>query len=144
MAGSLASNPERRRLIRILGWVVFLGAVAIAFRYLVIELRPVAELCESTGAPWWCDIRETIIRVFYSDSIGILSFGMAIVAVLLGSRPSGRLWAIAAVTFAAPSIVLYSADYAAPGLLLGLVMLVRGLLRSPGALPNSAGAREGQ
>lgn len=133
----LTAEPtdKRRLLLSVLASAAGLCALAIAFRYLVIERQPIAELCEAAGAPWWCAIREGIIVTFYSDAVGIVSLLMALLALLLGGRPSGRFWAIAAIIWAAPSIVLYSADYAAPAVLLALVMLVRDLLRAPGARP---------
>jgi hypothetical protein len=125
-SASVASAPDRRLLYRTLGWAIFLCVVAIAFRYLVIELQLVAALCEEGGGPWWCAIRESIIRTFYSDAVGIMSLGMGIVALLLGGRASAQQWAIAAIIWAAPSIVIYSADYATPAFLLGLIRLLRG------------------
>ena len=125
-AASIVSAPDRRLLVRVLGWAAFLCAVAIAFRYLVIEFQPVAAICEESGAPWWCAVREAIIHIFYSDMVGITSLGMGIVALLLSGKSAGPVWAIAAVIWAAPSIVLYSADYAAPAFLLGLIRLLRG------------------
>lgn len=119
-------DTRQRRVVRVLIWAGALCAIAIAFRYLVIELRPVAEFCEDSGAPWWCAIREAIIRIFWSDLVGMMSLGMGIVALLLGGRQAGSVWAIAAIIWAAPSIVLYSADYAAPAFLLGLIRLIRG------------------
>ena len=125
-AAGVVSAPDRRLLIRVLAWAGFLCAVAIAFRYLVIELQPVAAICEESGAPWWCAVREAVIVTFYSDMVGIMSLGMGLVALLLGGRSAGPVWAIAAVIWAAPSIVLYSADFAAPAFLLGLIRLLRG------------------
>ncbi len=133
MSASVVSAPERRLLSGVLASAAGLCALAIGFRYLIIERQPIAEFCEAAGAPWWCAIREGIIVTFYSDMVGIMSLVMGLLALLLGGRPSGRFWAIAAIIWAAPSIVLYSADYAAPAFLLGLVMLVRDLLRAPGA-----------
>ncbi len=126
MSASVAAIPERRLLVRVLGWAAFLCALAMAVRYLVIELQPVAQLCEASGPPWWCGAREAIIQIFYSDAIGMLSLGLGGVALLLGGRPSGAIWAIAAIVLAAPSIVLYSADFATPAFLLGLLRLLRG------------------
>lgn len=126
MSAGVAAVPERRLLVRVLGWAAFLCALAMAMRYLVIELQPVALLCEAASPPWWCGVREAIIQIFYSDAIGIMSLCMGGVALLLGGRPSGVMWAIAAIIWAAPSIVLYSADFATPAFLLGLLRLLRG------------------
>lgn len=122
----VSAATERRVLVRVLGWAAFLCAIAIAFRYLVIELQPVAAMCEGGGGPWWCAIREAVIQIFYSDLVGIMSLAMGLIALLLGGKSSGPIWAIAAIIWAAPSIVLYSADYATPAFVLGLIRLLRG------------------
>ena len=126
MATSLVAAPsDQRRLIRVLAWAACLCALAIAFRHLVIEFQPVASLCMESTVPWWCGIREFVIQTFYSDAVGIMSLGMGLAALLLGGRRTGYIWAIAAIIWASPSIVLYSADYAVPAFLLGLLRLLR-------------------
>lgn len=126
MATSLiAASYDRGRLIRVLAWAAGLCAMAIAFRFLVIEFQPVATLCLESTPPWWCAVRETVIRTFYSDAVGMISLGFGFVALLLGRRPADWILAIAAVITAAPSIVLYSADFAVPAFLLGLLRLLR-------------------
>lgn len=125
MSASVAAAPERRLLFRVLACAGALCAIAIAFRYLIIERQAIAEFCEAGGLPWWCAIREGIIVTFYSDAVGIVSLAMAVLALLLYGRLSGRFWSIAAIVWAAPSIVLYSADYAVPAFLMGLIRLLR-------------------
>ena len=122
----VAASYDRRRLIRVLAWAGGLCAVAIAFRFLVIEYQPVATICLESSPPWWCAVREAIIKTFNSDAVGMISLGLGLVALLLGRRPADAIFAIAAVILAAPSIVLYSADFAVPALLLGLLRLLRG------------------
>lgn len=135
MSASVSPGPERRLLFGVLGCAAGLCAIAIAFRYLIIERQAIAEMCEAAGAPGWCQVREGIIVTFYSDTIGVVSLLMALLALVLSGRIGGRFWAIAAIVWSAPSIVLYSADYAVPAFLLALIMLVRDLLRAPGARP---------
>ena len=126
MATSLVAAPsDQRRLVRVLSWSAGLCALAIAFRFLVIEFQPVATLCLESTPPWWCPIRETVIKTFYSDAVGMISLGFGFVALLLGRRPADGILAIIAVITAAPSIVLYSADFAVPAFLLGLLRLLR-------------------
>lgn len=126
-AVSAVAAPDRRVLVRTLVAAAILCALSIAFRYLVIEFQPVALLCEGGGVtPWWCGVREAVITIFYSDAVGMMSLGMGLVALLLGGRRTGAVWAVAAIIWASPAIVLYSADYAAPAFLLGLIRLLRG------------------
>ena len=124
IARRIAAPADRRLLRLVLTWAAALCLLALAFRFLVIEFQPVASYCLVEGAPWWCAIRQAIIQTFYSDGVGIISLAMSFVA-LFGSRPYGPMWAIAAIVLAAPSIVLYSADYAVPAFLLGLIRLLR-------------------
>jgi hypothetical protein len=91
MTAGVAAVPERRLLVRVLKWAAFLCALAMAIRYLVIELQPVALLCEASSPPWWCGVREAIIQIFYSDAVGIMSLCMGGVALLLGGRPTASL-----------------------------------------------------
>lgn len=115
----------RRSTWKLFYWAVGLCALAIAFRYLVIEFRPVATLCETDAPPFWCGIRQIIITVFYSDAIGIASLAAALLAFLLYSQRGSRFIAMLAVLLGAPAIVLYSADVAVPGFLIGMLRLLR-------------------
>ena len=123
-ARRIAAPADRRLLRKVLSWAAALFLLALAFRNLVIEFQPVASFCLVNGVPWWCGVRQAIIQTFYSDGVGIISLCLGLVA-LFGSRPYGPMWAIATIVLAAPSIVLYSADYAVPAFLLGLIRLLR-------------------
>ena len=124
-ARRIAAPADRRLLRLVLTWAAFLCLLALAFRHLVIEFQPVAEICMVNDVPWWCAFRQAVIQTFYSDGIGIISLCLGLVA-LFGSRTYGPMWAIATIVLASPSIVLYSADYAVPAFLLGLIRLLRG------------------
>jgi hypothetical protein len=115
----------RRTTWKLFYWAVALCALAIAFRYLVIEFRPVATLCDVDAPPFWCGIRQLIITVFYSDAIGAASLAAALLAFLLYRQRGSRFIASLAVLLGAPAIVLYSADIAVPGFLIGLLRLLR-------------------
>ena len=123
-APGIAAPADRRLLRRVLAWAAGLCLIALAFRHLAIEFPPVAGLCLVTDAPWWCAIRQAIIQTFYSDGVGFISLVLGFVA-LFGGRTQGPMWAIATIVLAAPSIVLYSADYAVPAFLMGLIRLLR-------------------
>jgi hypothetical protein len=126
MSASVDSPSGRRSLRRGLIWAGVICALMIAFKYLVVEQPAVSALCESDAPAWWCTIREMIIRLFYPRIPGIASLVCGIIALLLGGHRTARRWAVAAVILAAPSIVLWGADYAAPGFVLGLIRLLRG------------------
>jgi hypothetical protein len=115
----------QRSTWRVFCWAVGLCALAIAFRYLVIELRPVAAMCEADAPPFWCAIRQSIITVFYSDAIGSASLAAAVLSFVLYLQRGSRFIAVLAVLLGAPAIVLYSADIAVPGFLIGMLRLLR-------------------
>jgi hypothetical protein len=125
-AASTMPRPDRRLLYRTLAVAVFLCAIAFAIRYLLIELPSTVAICDGGGAPWWCGAREAIVQVFYNDIVGIMSLVLGLFALLLGGRSVATVLAVAAIISAAPSIVLYSTDYATPAFLLGLIRLLRG------------------
>lgn len=106
-------------------WAMGLCVLALAFRYLVIELKPVASLCEAAVPPFWCAGRELIITVFYSDAIGIASLIAAVLSFVLYRQRGSRFIAALAVLLGAPAIVLYSADVAVPGFIIGMLRLLR-------------------
>ncbi|HEY4135169.1 MAG TPA: hypothetical protein VGO34_08125 [Alphaproteobacteria bacterium] len=125
---SIATLPAglfRRSPWTIFFWAVGLCLLAIAFRYLVIELRPVALMCEVVSPPWWCTVRQFIIDLFYSDAIGSSSLAVAVLSFVLYRQRGSRFLATIAVLIGAPAIALYSADVAVPGFLIGLLRLMR-------------------
>ncbi len=119
------ATSVRRPIWQVLGWSIGLCLLAVAFRYLVIEWRPVSSLCDVASPPFWCAIRHVLIDIFYSDVIAIGSLAAAVLAFALYRQPVSRLIAIAAMISASPSIVLYGADFAAPAFLLALLRLLR-------------------
>jgi hypothetical protein len=126
MPASVDSFPERRFLRRVLICAGVICALMIAFKYLVVEQPAISALCESDAPAWWCTIRDLTIRLFYPRIPGIASLVCGVIALLLGGHQSARWWSVAAILLAAPSIVLWGADYAAPGFILGLIRLLRG------------------
>jgi hypothetical protein len=115
----------RRSVIRVLCWALAICALALAFKYLVVERQALAVICESAAPEWWCEIRESIILVFYQDIPAIASLALAIVALLMDGRRSARILSVTAIILAAPAIVLWGADYAAPAFVIGLLRLLR-------------------
>ncbi len=115
----------RRPIWLALGCSIALCSLAVAFRYLVIEWRPVASLCEAAIPPFWCAIREVLIEVFYSDAIAIASLAAAVLAFMLYRQRGSRMIAMVAMILGSPSIVLYGADLAVPAFLLALLRLLR-------------------
>lgn len=126
----MSVGMEEVTAVRRSTWTVLLGAtalclLAIAFRYLVIEFRPVSSLCEVDVPPAWCAAREFVIDLFYSDSVGIASLVAALLAFVLYRQRGSRFLACVATIIAAPAIVLYSADVAVPALLIGALRILR-------------------
>ena len=112
---------------------VWLGLAAVlagaaALRFLLIEPHEVGHLCLQGDAPWWCLVREGTVSAFRSQAFGWLSLAAGCWAWW---RESAR-WAAAAMLVGAAGLMLYNTNLAAPGVLLGIVMLAKG------ARPRSA------
>lgn len=97
-----------------------LGA-AMALRYQVIEPSAVGLLCAAGAGPWWCGLRAVAIGLFGSGAIGLASLGAGIFAHLLDRRGL----ALVALLAGAAGLVLYNADAAAAGAVIGLLRAVR-------------------
>jgi hypothetical protein len=109
---------------RVLSWIYFAaGVLALAFllRYALIEPHSIGIACGEDAAPWWCAPRQAIVLMhawFVWGWLGLLGGVLALVF--------GWGWALR-IGFAMSlmGLVLYNADYAAPGLVLTLLRLPR-------------------
>lgn len=96
-------------------------AGAMAVRYLVVEPASVGLLCDPGTGPWWCSLRAAIVVLFGSGVLGFLSLASGLLAHLLDWRGL----AVLALVAGAAGLVLYNADTAAAGFVIGLLRAVR-------------------
>jgi hypothetical protein len=96
-------------------------AAAMALRYQVMEPSAVGLMCDAGSGPWWCSLRALFIGLFGSGMIGLVSLGTAIFAHLFDRRGL----ALIALLAGAAGLVLYNADAAAAGTVIGLLRAVR-------------------
>ncbi|MFN4283398.1 MAG: hypothetical protein ACK4NA_12245 [Alphaproteobacteria bacterium] len=120
-----AVTPIGRSTWRLFAAAVALCLIAVAFRYLVVEWRPVALQCDVAVPPVWCAARHFVIELFYSDVVGIASLAGAALSLLLYRQRGSRFIAAVALLLGAPAVVLYSADEAVPAVLLAMLRLLR-------------------
>ena len=93
----------------------------MAFRYQVVEPSAVGLVCDAGTGPWWCVLRAAVIALFASSLLGLASLAAGILAHALDKR---GLAAIALIAGAA-GLVLFNADTAAAGTVIGLLRAVR-------------------
>lgn len=96
-------------------------AAAMAIRYQVVEPASVGLLCDPGTGPWWCGLRAAVVMLFGSGALGLLSLGSGLLAHLLDWRGL----AVLALVAGAAGLVLYNADTAAVGFVIGLLRAVR-------------------
>jgi hypothetical protein len=96
-------------------------AAALVFRYQVVEPSAVGLLCDPGTGPWWCALRAAVIGLFGSGLIGLAS----VVAGVLAHALDRRWLALVALLAGAAGLVLYNADAAAAGFVIGLLRAVR-------------------
>lgn len=94
---------------------------AMAFRYEVVEPSAVGLVCDAGTGPWWCALRGLGIGLFTNSLLGLGSLAAGLLAHLFDRR---GLAAVALVLGAA-GLVLYNADAAAAGAVIGLLRAVR-------------------
>ncbi len=97
-----------------------LGA-AMALRYRVVEPASVGLLCDPGTGPWWCQLRAAVVMLFGSGALGLLSLATGILSHFLDWRGM----AVLALAAGAAGLVLYNADTAAVGFVVGLLRAVR-------------------
>lgn len=96
-------------------------AGAMAIRYLMVEPAAVGLLCDPGTGPWWCGLRAAVVMLFGSGVLGLLSLAAAVLAHLMNRRDLALL----ALVAGAAGLVLYNADTAAAGFVIGLLRAVR-------------------
>ena len=96
-------------------------AAAMALRYQVVEPAAIGPLCGPGTGPSWCGLRALVIAVFGLGALGLLSLGAALASHFM----AGRGLALVALVAGAAGLVLYNADAAAAGFVIGLLRVVR-------------------
>ncbi|GAA0600153.1 hypothetical protein [Caenispirillum bisanense] len=112
---------SRIQLMKVAAAVAAVLAVALLARFLMVEPRGASLMCASEQAAWWCPLRSALVPVFQWYVFGIVS----VVAGLVGLVFGGRAWGVAALCAGAAGLVLYNAEPAAVGFVLGLIVVTR-------------------
>lgn len=112
----------RPALIRSLVWGAVAGGLAALVRYRLIQLDYFRNTCDVDVMPSWCWPRYVIIWSFNNYVFAIVSVALGVWALL---QPFRRSVALGAVVFGAVGLVLYNAEPASLGLVLGLIALAR-------------------
>lgn len=112
---------SRNQLMKIAAAVAVVLALALAARFLMVEPRGASLMCASDQAAWWCPLRSGLVVVFQWWVFGVVS----VVAGLVGLIFGGRGWGVAALLAGAAGLVLYNAEPAAVGFVLGLIVVMR-------------------
>ncbi len=101
--------------------VLLTVAAAMGLRYQLVEPAAVGLLCDPGTGPWWCSLRAVAIGLFGSGLIGLAS----VVAAVLAHALDRRGLALVALVTGAAGLVLYNADAAAAGFVIGLLRAIR-------------------
>ena len=97
------------------------GISAALVRYLFIEPAELAHVCDGSGGPGWCGLRQAIVLAFYSYGLGYAALAATVLA-LIWKHPAAAC-AAAALGFIA--LIMYCYEAGALALLLGCLRLVR-------------------
>jgi hypothetical protein len=113
--------PATRTVAWIAATVLVGYALGAGVRYGLIEREDLGLVCQSQGAPWWCDVRLLVIHAFLWQVFGLASVAIAMYAAWRRSVPAAIL-AVAIGTF---GMVLYGITFAGLGVLGGAMVLAR-------------------
>lgn len=91
-------------------------AVSAGLRYGLMESDLLHGLCASATGDWRCTVRQWAPQLFMHERIGLAALALGVLALITRLRPLAAL----AVLAGGAGLVLYAADFAAVGLLLGL------------------------
>ncbi|WP_304012326.1 hypothetical protein [Methyloversatilis discipulorum] len=124
---SLALDLRKR-----LGWPLLIAllvtaAASAGLRYGLMESDLLHDLCGGGADDWRCLVRRVAPQLFMHERIGVLALVAGTLALLLRHAFVARL----AVVTGGAGLVLYGADFAAVGLLAGLLVL---LARAPASV----------
>jgi hypothetical protein len=120
-ADSAAPQWPLSRVATWAGAAVAILALALVFRYLLIEPHDMGMACADDGGPAWCMAREAIVMMHAFRIWGWAGFAGGVVALAIGWRPA--IWVGFGMSLM--GLVLYNADLASIGLLLTCLRLPR-------------------
>lgn len=106
---------------RALAWALAGIGFGLAYRYLVVQQHWIGHICDPGTGPWWCHVRQAVILFFQASGFGILALIGGVIALFLGYPAM-----IALALFAGSAgLVLYNAETAGMGFVLGLIAALR-------------------
>jgi hypothetical protein len=108
----------------LLGTLALATLTSIALRYGLMESDLLHGLCAVSDDDWRCMTRRWAPQIFMDQRIGWLALAAGALAWLPAWPLARRALAGLALVSGAAGLVLYSADAAAAGLLLGLITLM--------------------
>lgn len=127
---SLAADLRQGLGVLLLIALLVAAAASAGLRYGLMESDLLHGLCASGADDWRCLVRRIAPQLFMQERVGLFALAVGVLALLLRHAFVARL----AVVAGAAGLVLYSADFAAVGLLAGLLAL----LTRPPASVNTA------
>ncbi|WP_304029513.1 hypothetical protein [Methyloversatilis discipulorum] len=127
---SLAADLRQGLGVPLLIALLVAAAASAGLRYGLMESDLLHGLCASGADDWRCLVRRIAPQLFMQERVGLFALAVGVLALLLRHAFVARL----AVVAGAAGLVLYSADFAAVGLLAGLLAL----LTRPPASVNTA------
>jgi hypothetical protein len=122
----------RRPGVALLGSLALATLASIALRYGLMESDALHALCAASDEDWRCMTRRWAPQIFMDQRIGWLALVAGALSWLPAWPLARRVLARLALVSGAAGLVLYSADFAAAGLLLGLITLASGPARRTG------------
>ena len=125
-----------------LPWLLLalVAALAVWIRYGLIEPAAIGHLCETAGAPGWCQWRQRLVLAFLNYGYGWAALACAALA-LAWKHPLAAWLAAAAGVLA---LQLYCFEAGAFALLVGCLRLVRLQADTPPADEDGGGDRQVQ
>lgn len=111
-------------IVTVLALIAMLAVAMVVLRRQLVEPEALAQSCLAGLQSWQCTVREWLVFGFTRNAFGITS----LIAALLAIVSQWRWLALLAVIAGVAGAVLYRFELSGVGLLLGALVLVRGIL----------------
>lgn len=121
-AADLMADLRRHVGSSLLAALVLSIVLAAGLRYGLMESDLLHGLCAAGADDWRCTVRQWAPQLFMHERVGLAALALGVLALLTRLRPLAAL----AVLAGGAGLVLYAADGAAVGLLLGLFVRLTG------------------